>query len=97
MADRIYKVFQNINNQRIFGENGDILANGTVPYIRTGESIVIDYNAINSDDITDLYTGFAGITVSGSAVFDDNYNHYIPGTLTAPASGAITTLDVNGG
>jgi len=92
MEPRIYKIYQNYNTRGIFDADGEALGNDKVPYIFKNETIIVDLNLINTDDVADLFTGFAGQTISPSSTIDNNWKHYIAGSLGGDLSGAISAI-----
>ena len=89
---RTIKIFQNASTGAIFNEDGSPLENALTPFVRFPESVLLDYNAINSDDVADAYTGWTGETITAEAIIDNDFDHYISGVLTGAKSGAVTAI-----
>ena len=89
---RTIKIFQNASTGAIFNEDGSPLENALTPFVRFPESVLLDYNAINSDDVADAYTGWTGETITAEAIIDNDFDHYMSGVLTGAKSGAVTAI-----
>jgi len=94
MSYRTTKIYQNIVSGSILDAAGNPLENTAQPFIRLGETAVYDIQYLNSDTVSDVYTGLAGTAISATASVDNDWIHFFDGKLTAAASGAITQLAV---
>ncbi len=100
MANRKYLLYYDTDTRNIYNETGAELSSRILPYIFAKEQVDFELHYvkdwIDANTITP-YTGFTGVSISSSAVIDNDYNHVDAGTLVdATLSGAITSIEVSG-
>jgi len=62
------------------------------PYMKLNEFIQQELHIINSQTLTDAYTGFAGYNVLASAVIKNDYDWKEEGTINTALTGAVTEI-----
>jgi hypothetical protein len=96
---REHNIYWDVNGRQAYSANGSTLvslANDNLPYIGYKEKIKINLQLLNSALITDVFTGFNGVSIACEAAVDDNSVHYYEGALTAAKSGAVVTITADG-
>ena len=98
---RTYDLYQVIDTEDIYRYDNAAaelvqLGGRELPYIRYKEKMKINWQLLNSANVSDVYTGFAGSTISASAAMDNDWSHYLTGTLASSASGAVTSITISG-
>lgn len=96
---RLQKIIANISNKKIYdGVSGSELSTNSYPYTSARElsdvelQYVTDY--FDQNDFT-AYEGFAGQSISSSAVIDNDWNHVDKGSLAvALTAGAVTSIEI---
>lgn len=96
MAPRTFQIFWDINGRRAYDASGNQLANENIPYIGYKERCNIELQLIQSSDITDVFAGLDGETITCEAAIDDDNVNYYEGALTAGLTGAITEITMDG-
>jgi len=91
---RVYNVNYVNTTTAIFDDSLNPLGNNSLPYLRTDEEISIPIQILNSADLTNKYTGFTGIIISGTATIDNNWNWFLSSILNSGLTGAITEISV---
>lgn len=96
---RLTKIIANISDEKIYdGVSGSQLSTNSFPYTSAKELSQLEIQYVTAytslTEKTD-YTGFAGQTISSSAVIDNDYNHVDKGVLATSLSvGAITEIEI---
>ena len=99
---RDQKIFIEVDTSKVRDEAGAVFSASNKPYISSKEAVnlIIQYctNFISvENDSYDVYTGFAGQSITSSAVIDNDFNKVDKGSLVdATLSGTITSVTISG-
>jgi hypothetical protein len=99
MAKRRYILYYDVSTRKVYDETlENELGNDAIPYLAFKEECEVEWHLLNSKSLTDVYTGFDGVTISPSMAVDDSYAWYAAGTLTSGLTAATpySTVTVSG-
>jgi hypothetical protein len=82
-------VYYNIYNGNCYDSDGNPLGDDTWPYIYFKEKISLELHLVTDSDLT-AYTGLSATTITCEAAVDNDWNHYVAGTLSDAPSGGLT-------
>jgi len=98
---REYNLYQVVETQDVyrydaFAQELVQLGGKELGFIRYKEQLRINWQYLNSEQLTDVYLGFVGHTITGSVAIDNNWLHYYSGTISAGYSGTVTSIVATG-
>ena len=89
-------LYYGVNDQSLYGSDQNLIGDSNSPYIRYREKMQIELHYVSETINFTPYTGFSGVVIASSAAIDNDWVHYLEGSLTGPKSGAITSIVISG-